>query len=127
MKTNFRNLATKLITEVFKDVAQSVTIRHPLYNNYDEESGALISAHEDYTVIGIIGPWKEDKQQALTSDGIRTDDLSLLVSKATLEFQPEINNDTVITEDGTEWAIVYSETDPAEAAINYRLTKVLEE
>jgi len=127
MKTDFQSLATRLITQVFGSVAQTVTIRHPLYNNYDEESGALISAHEDYTVVGILGPWKDDNQAAATSGAIRTDDLSLLISKVTLDLSPELNVDTAITADGTEWAIVYSEKDEAEATVNFRLSKGVEE
>ena len=127
MKTDFQSLATRLITQVFGSVAQTVTIRHPLYNNYDEESGALISAHEDYTVVGILGPWKDDNQAAATSGAIRTDDLSLLISKVTLGLSPELNVDTAITADGTEWAIVYSEKDEAEATVNFRLSKGVEE
>lgn len=127
MKTDFQSLATRLIQNVFGDVAQVVTIRHPLYNNYDEETGSLISAHEDYTVTGIVGPWKNDNQAAATSDAIRSDDLSLLISKVTLDLSPELNVDTAITADGTEWAIIYSETDPAEATVNFRLSKGIEQ
>jgi hypothetical protein len=127
MKTNFQSLATRLITQVFGSVAQQVTIRRPIYNTYDEESGALISGTEDYTVIGIVGPWKNDNQGALTSDAIRTDDLALLISKTTLEITPELNYDIAITADNTQWNLIYAETDPAEATILFRLSKGNEE
>jgi len=127
MKTDFQSLATRLITSVFGSIAQTVTIRRPLYNNYDEESGALITAHEDYTVTGILGPWRDDNQAASVSDAIRTDDLSLLIPKVTLEINPEVNVDTALTADGTEWSIIYSETDEAEATIRFRLTKDVEQ
>lgn len=127
MKTDFQNLATRLITGVFGSVAQTVTIRRPLYDNYDERTGSLISAHEDYTAVGIIGPWKDDNRAAATSNAIRSDDLSFLISKQTLDINPELNVDIVITADGTEWAVVYSETDEAEATINLRLSKGIEQ
>ena len=127
MKTDFQSLATRLITGVFGDVAQTVTIRRPIYSNYDEETGALVSAHEDYSVVGILGPWKDDNQAARNSDQIRTDDLSLLISKVTLEINPEVNVDVAITADGTTWNIIYSETDEAEASVKFRLTKEVEE
>ena len=127
MKTDFQALATKLITGVFGDVAQSVTIRRPLYVNYDEETGAQISSHNDYTVVGILGPWKDDNQAAANGPQIRSDDMSLLISKVTLEIEPEVNFDSAITADGTGWAIIYSEKDEAEATINFRLSKGTED
>ncbi len=127
MKVMFQNLATKLITGVFKDVAQAVTIRRPLYVNYDEETGAQISSHNDYTVTGVLGPWKDDNTANANSSQIRSDDLSLIISKVTLEIEPELNFDTAITADGTEWAIIYSEKDEAEATIKFRLSKDTED
>lgn len=127
MKTDFQSMATRLITGVFADVAQQVTIRHPIYDNYDEESGSYISAHEDYTVTGIVGPWKNDNQAAQTSNNVRTDDMSLLISKVTLDLVPEMGVDTAVTADGTEWYIIYSETDEAEATVLFRLSKEIEE
>lgn len=126
MKTDFQNLATKLITGVFGSVAQSVIIRRPIYSNYDEETGSMISATEDYTVTGIVGPWVDDNIAALTSSTIRSDDLSLIISKQTLEIEPEVNYDIAILNDGSEYAIVYSEKDPAEATITFRLSKDVE-
>lgn len=127
MKVMFQNLATKLITGVFKDVAQAVTIRRPLYVNYDEETGAQISSHNDYTVTGVLGPWKDDNTANANGPQIRSDDLSLIISKVTLEIEPELNFDTAITADGTEWAIIYSEKDEAEATIKFRLSKDTED
>lgn len=126
MKTNFQSLATRLITGVFGAVAQTVTIRHPVYSSYDEQSGSIISAHEDFTITGIVGPWTEDNSAARTSESVRADDSALLVSYVQLELMPELNVDIAITEDGTEWNIVDSVTDPSEAAVKFRLSKVIE-
>lgn len=123
LKTDFQALAVKLITDTFGSVAQSVIIRRPIYVNYDEATGAQITSHNDYAVTGIVGPWKNDNLAAATSDNIRSDDLALIVAKTTLEIEPELNFDTAITADGTEWAITYSETDPAGATIKFRLSK----
>jgi len=127
MKTDFQALATRLITQVFGSIAQTVTIRRPIYDNYNEELGSLISYHNDYSVIGVIGPWKNDNQSAQTSDAIGTDDLSLIISKTTLEIEPELNFDIAITSDGVEWDIILSEKDEAEATIKFRLTKRLDD
>ena len=75
MKTRFQNLATRLIQKTFGDVAQPVIIRHPLYSNYDESTGALITNHEDFDVIGILGPFFDNKQGAANIDNISVDDL----------------------------------------------------
>lgn len=127
MKTNFQLLAESLITNVFGSVSQQVIIRRPLYVNYDEESGAQFSSHDDYTVSAVIGPWRRDNQAFATSDAIRSDDLECIIAKRTLEINPEMNFDIAITADGTEWAIVYAEIDAAEATITLRLSKGLED
>lgn len=127
MKTDFEQLAVKLINSTFGDVAQSVVIRRPLYNNYDEESGALISASEDYTVNGIIGPWVDDNRAATTSGAIRSDDSSLLIASTDLGIVPEVDVDTAITADGTQWAILYVEQDEAQATILCRISKGIEQ
>ncbi len=123
MKTNFQALATKLITEVFGSIAQTLTIRRALYVNYDEETGAQITSHNDYTVQAIIGPWIDDNRQAATSNSIRSDDVAAIISKSLLEITPEVGFDIAITADGTEWGIVYTETDEAEATLTLRLSK----
>ena len=123
MKTNFQLLAESLITSVFGSVSQQVIIRRPLYVNYDEETGAQFSSHDDYTVSAIIGPWRRDNQASGTSDKIRSDDLECIIAKRTLEINPEMNYDVAITADGTEWGIAYSEVDAAEATIILRLSK----
>lgn len=127
MKTDFQSMAVNLITNVFGSIAQSVTVRHPIYNNYDEETGALISAHEDYSVQAIVGPWIDDNRAATTSDKIRSDDLSILIAKTQLDINPEMDVDTILTADGTEWAILYSEVDEAEATLKLRISKGTEE
>lgn len=127
MKTDFQSLATRLITQVFGSVAQQVTIRHPIYDNYDEESGSYISAFEEYVVTGIVGPWKNDNQDALTSNSNRYDDISLIISNVTLDLVPEMGVDTAVTADGTIWQIIYSEKDEAEATVTFRLSKEIEE
>lgn len=123
MKSDFQALATKLITDVFGSIAQNITIRRALYVNYDEETGAQITSHNDYAVKAIIGPWIDDNRQASGSDSIRTDDVAAIISKSLLEISPEVGFDIVITSDGTEWAIVYTEMDEAEATLTLRLSK----
>jgi hypothetical protein len=126
MKTDFQAMAVNLITSVFGDIAQIVTIRHPIYNNYDEETGALISAYEDYIVKAIVGPWTDDNLSAATSDRIRSDDLSVLLAKTQLVINPEMDVDTLITADGTEWSILYTSVDEAEATLTLRISKGIE-
>lgn len=123
MKTDFQNLATKLIYEVFGSIAQTLIIRRPLYTNYDEESGVQYTSHEDYTVQAIIGPWVDDNRNAANGPAIRSDDLSAIISQVTLGMSPEMNYDIAITSDGTEWAIVQSIVDEAQATITLRLSK----
>ena len=127
MKTDFQALATKLIYEVFGSISQTVTIRRPIYVNYDEESGAQIMSSDDYVVQAVVGPWIDNNQAAATSNAIRTDDLSIIISKTKLAITPEMNFDIAITSDGTEWAIVQSTMDEAEATLTLRLSKGVED
>lgn len=127
LKVLFQSLATNLITGVFKDVAQKVIIRRPIMNNYQEYLGALISSYQEYEVVGIVGPWRDDSQLGQKSDAIQTNDLQLIISKVTLEIEPELNVDTCILPDGSEWEIIFAQKDAAEASIKYRLSKDLEE
>ena len=127
LKAKFQKLAVKMITKTFESVAQDVIIRRPLYNNYDEASGSLISAYEDYTVKGIVGPWVDDDKAAANSDKVRSDESSLLIATTLLEIIPELNVDIAITIDGTEWAIIDSITDEAGASTLFKLSKGVEE
>lgn len=126
MRVRFQGMATRLITQVFGSIAQPVVIRRSLYSNYDEAAGSIISAHEDYDVTGIVGPWQDDNSAALNSDQIITHDLYLLISAETLEITPVTGVDTVII-DSVEYSIVRSETDEAAATIKMRLVKELEQ
>lgn len=123
MKTDFQALATKLIYEVFGSISQTLIIRRPLYVNYDEETGSQIMSHDDYTVQAVIGPWINKNEAAATSNAIRTDDLSAIISKEKLTINPEMGYDIAITADGTEWSIAYSAVDEAEATLTLRLSK----
>jgi hypothetical protein len=127
MKTDFQALATKLIYEVFGSISQTLTIRRPIYINYDEETGSQIMSSDDYVVQAVIGPWIDKNQAAATSNAIRTDDLSAIISKEKLAIVPEMNFDIAITADGTEWAIVQSTMDEAEATLILRLSKGVED
>lgn len=127
LKTDFQKLAVKLINSVFGSISQPLIIRSPIYVNYDEQTGAQITSHNDYTVNAVIGPWTDDNRAAATSGAIRTDDLSAIIATTDLGMRPEVNYDMAITADGTEWAIVYSEIDEAEATITLRLSKGQEE
>ena len=127
LKTDFQQLAVKLINNVFGSIAQTLTIRRPLYVNYDEATGSQITSHDDYTLQAIIGPWTNDNQNAATSDAIRSDDLQAIIAKTDLTIVPETNYDIAITPDGTEWAIVYAAIDEAEATLTLRLSKDQEE
>lgn len=127
MKTNFQALATRLIEGVFGSVSQVVTIRRPIYSNYDEETGSMIQAHEDRDVVAVVGPWRNNSQPGMNSDAIATDDLSVIYSKVRLDIEPELNVDTAILPDGSEWSIVYYEKDEAEASVRLRLAKDLEQ
>ena len=127
MKTDFQALASKLIYDVFGSISQTLTIRRPIYVNYDEETGSQIMSSDDYVIQAVIGPWIDKNIDASKSDAIRTDDLSAIISKEKLAIVPEMNFDIAITTDGTEWAIVQSTTDEAEATIILRLSKSVEE
>ena len=127
LKTDFQQLATKLISGVFGSIAQPLIIRRPLYVNYDEETGAQISSFNDYTVDAIVGPWTDDNRKYANGPQIRSDDLIALISRQTLEINPEMNYDIAITADGTEWAILYSSIDEAEATLTLRLSKGIED
>jgi len=127
MKTDFQALATKLIYEVFGSISQTLTIRRPIYINYDEETGSQIMSSDDYVIQAVIGPWIDKNQAAATSNAIRTDDLSAIISKEKLAITPEMNFDIAITADGTEWAIVQSTMDEAEATLILRLSKGVED
>lgn len=128
LKTDFQALATKLITNTFGSVAQNIIIRRPIYVNYDEASGAQISSYMDYNATAIVGPWKDDNQPyANNLNSIRSDDLSVILSRQLLDMTPEVNYDIAITADGAEWAIVYTEMDEAEATLTMRLSKGQEE
>lgn len=129
MKTKFQKIAEKIVTKTFGDVAQLVTIRRPIYENYDEVTGSLISSHDDYEVKGIVGPWNKDNSPSTTSSGIMNDDLQLIIARITLVdedgnvIEAEVNRDSVILPDGSEYLIIQSFKDPAEASIVYRLSK----
>jgi hypothetical protein len=128
LKDMFQQLATQLISDTFGSVAQTLIIRRPVYVSYDEETGAQISSHNDYTVQAIIGPWVDDNRgYANNSNYIRSDDLSAIISKQTLEINPEMDFDIAITADGTEWAILFSQVDEAEATLTLKLSKGLED
>lgn len=127
MKTDFQALATKLIYEVFGSISQTLTIRRPIYVNYDEETGAQIMSSDDYVVQAVIGPWINKNEASATSNAIRSDDLSAIISKTKLAIIPEMNYDIAITSDGTEWAIVGSFMDEAEATLTLRLSKGVED
>ena len=123
LKTDFQKLAVKLINNVFGSVAQTLIIRSPIYVNYDEQTGAQITSHNDYQVQAVVGPWTDDNRGAATSNAVRSDDLSAIVALTDLGMRPEVNYDIAITADGTEWTIVYTEIDEAEATITLRLSK----
>ena len=127
LKTDFQKLASTLINGVFGSIAQPVTIRHPLYTNYEESTGAMITAHEDHIVNGILGTWIDNNQAAAVGPKIMTNDVSLLISKSDLPITPITNYDTAIDKDGTEWVIVFVQKDEAEATLTIRLSKNLEE
>lgn len=128
LKTDFQNLATKLIYDTFGSIAQLLIIRRPLYVNYDEATGAQITSHNDYTVQAIVGPWTDDNRNlANNNNNIRSDDLGATIAKQTLDIMPEVNYDIAITADGSEWAITYIAVDEAEATITLRLSKGIEE
>lgn len=128
LKTDFQNLASKLIYDTFGSIAQSLIIRRPIYVNYDEETGAQITSHNDYTIQAIVGPWTDDNRNyANNNNNIRSDDLGAVIAKQTLSIMPEVNFDIAITADGNEWAITYIAVDEAEATLTLRLSKGLEE
>lgn len=127
LKTDFQQLAVKLINSTFGSISQTLIIRRPLYVNYDEATGAQITSHNDYTVQAVIGPWTNDNRAAATSDAIRSDDLQAIIANTDLGIMPEMNYDIAITADGTEWGIAYAAMDEAEATLTLRLSKGLEE
>jgi hypothetical protein len=127
LKTDFQNLATKLISGVFGSISQKLIIRRPLYVSYDEETGSQLSSFADYTVDAIVGPWTDDNTKYANGPQIRSDDLVALISRQTLEINPEMNYDIAITADGTEWAILYTSVDEAEATLTIRLSKGIED
>ena len=124
LKTMFDKLAVTMINKTFGSVAQTVTIRHPLYSNYDEETGAIITAHEDYIVKGIVGPWINNNEEAQRSHIVDSQDVSVLIATSDLELiNPAVNYDTVITQDGSEWALAFIQRDPANATFKFKLSK----
>jgi len=128
LKTDFQNLASKLIYDTFGSISQPLIIRRSIYINYDEGTGAQITSHNDYTIKAVVGPWVDDNRGAANSNNsIRSDDLSAIISKQTLEIMPEVNFDIAVTADGTEWSIVSATVDEAEATLTLRLSKGQEE
>ena len=128
LKTDFQNLANKLIYDTFGSIAQSLIIRRPIYVNYDEATGAQITSHNDYEIKAIVGPWTDDNRNlANNNNNIRSDDLGAIIAKQTLEIMPETNFDIAITADGDEWAITYVAVDEAEATLTLKLSKGLED
>lgn len=123
----FQQIAYKLVNQVFKDVAQTATIIRPIYNNYDPESGALVSSHEEYNILAIFGPFKASNNWSQTSDTNQATFSQILFASITLPIRPQIGVDFVKMPDNVLWDVVDVIIDEANASTILKLTERLDE
>jgi len=122
----FQQIAYKLVNQVFKDVSIPVTIVRPIYNNYDVESGSLVTAYEEYPILAVFGPSKNNNLWAQTSDNIQTATSQILFANITLPITPQIGVDTVKTPDNKVWEVIDVVIDEASASTIVKLNEIFE-
>ena len=123
MKTDFQNLASELINDVFSDIAVDLTYRSLISSTYDPVSGDIITSYNDIPLKGILGPFSRDLIDA--QEILLTDTRCVIPFQSLNGVEPRAQVDTLITVDGIEYDILQVLKDASEAAytLQLRVTK----
>ena len=123
MKTDFNDLAQRLIEETFRDVATTLTLT--VSNSvYDETTGESLDFDDDgIAILAIVGPFQNSK---LNGFDLEVGDVRAILPMNTIR----INNITAIflqsdtvTHDNTVYTVVDTQKDPSESILTIQLRK----
>lgn len=113
MKTEFNQLAKKLITETFASISKTVQLLIDK-SVYSEEMGEIIAFDDEIiTLDGISGPVNKTR---FNSANIQTDDVQVILPFIDVDQELFLQIDT-LTIDGVEHTLIDSVVDASESVI----------